>query len=223
MATGDSEEGKQCDTSLTCDFPQPQLSTHPQSEPGYPEASKPPQSPHNNPPQSPPDKPLRSPPNNPPQSPPDKPLQSELGTPPESATDKRQSHSSSSQPFPGVKNTAARKLSAANRRRCMKKSTKEPVEVIDIEEYKPKTKSKETYWLQNTCPKLKEEDRVIIESGRWLTDDIINASQAILKQQFQHLGSSGLQDVTCGISMNFNIEASKFILIIHVPSRSTGY
>ena len=77
--------------------------------------------------------------------------------------------------------------------------------MIDVEQYKSKTKVKTTYWLQNTRPQLTEEDKVTIETGKWLTDDIINASQTIFKEQF---GGSALQSVNCGLVMKFIIEAA---------------
>ena len=113
-------------------------------------------------------------------------------------------------------NNAARKLAMANRQRVIKKCTRKAREMIDIDHYKPNTKVKATYWLHKTRPQLKKEDRATIETGKWLTDDIVNASLTILKEQF---GGSGLQNVNCGLVMNFTVEAAEFIQIVHDPIR----
>ena len=46
-----------------------------------------------------------------------------------------------------------------------------------------------------------------------LTDNIIDAAQMLLKQAFPAL--SGLQSVTCGLTMNFDIEPAEFVQILH--------
>ena len=113
-------------------------------------------------------------------------------------------------------NYATRKLTKANQQRVIKKCTRKAREVIDIDHYKPNTKVKATYSLHKTHPQLKKEDRATIETGKWLTDDIVNASLNILKEEF---GGSGLQKVNCGLVMNFTIEAAEFIQIVHDPIR----
>ena len=50
-------------------------------------------------------------------------------------------------------------------------------------------------------------------TSRLLTDNIIDAAQTLLRQAFPVL--SGLQSVTCGLTMNFDIEPAEFVQIIH--------
>lgn len=47
----------------------------------------------------------------------------------------------------------------------------------------------------------------------WLVDEIINASQKLLKQQFQNL--HGLQDVSLGLVLNYEIISSGFLQILN--------
>ena len=46
-----------------------------------------------------------------------------------------------------------------------------------------------------------------------LTDNITDVAQTLLRQAFPFL--SGLQSITCGLTMNFDIEPPEFVQIIH--------
>ena len=75
----------------------------------------------------------------------------------------------------------------------------------------PKSQS-EKLWIREL--NLFERDREILLSPTGLlTDNIIDAAQTLLKQAFPVL--SGLQSVTCGLTMNFDIEPAEFVQIIH--------
>ena len=46
----------------------------------------------------------------------------------------------------------------------------------------------------------------------WINDDIINAAQKLLAQQFPYI--SGLQNVAIGLTMSFSIQTGEFLQII---------
>ena len=61
---------------------------------------------------------------------------------------------------------------------------------------------------------LNQSDReIILSPTAWITDTIVNAAQELLKQQCPFV--SGFQKVTCGFTMNFDIETGEFIQILH--------
>ena len=48
----------------------------------------------------------------------------------------------------------------------------------------------------------------------WITDNIINAAQKLLKKANPIL--PGLQDVACGLTINFDVHPGEFVQILHV-------
>lgn len=89
---------------------------------------------------------------------------------------------------------------------------------IDLDSYKPKRGSKRRtvpqFWLPGHDLQLLTSDRdILLSPTEWLTDTIINASQQLLQRQFPNL--SGLQDVSLGLTMNFDIQTGEFIQILH--------
>ena len=87
-----------------------------------------------------------------------------------------------------------------------------PTEVIDADTHIPK----EDHLLQPWVANLTQDERRLVIGGKWLTGDLVNAFQTLLKQQFPHL--SGLQDVSLGLTLAFEIEASEFVQVLHTGS-----
>ena len=111
-----------------------------------------------------------------------------------------------------VKKNARAKEIMSKRRQKKWKVVEKPV-IIDVEKYQPPPKSQsEKLWIREL--NLFERDREILLSPTGLlTDNIFDAAQTLLRQAFPVL--SGLQSVTCGLTMNFDIEPAKFVQIIH--------
>ena len=67
-------------------------------------------------------------------------------------------------------------------------------------------------WLDSL--KLLQKDRnVLLSPTAWVTDSIVNAAQQLLRQHFPQL--PGLQDVSLGQTMAFNVMAGEFLQILH--------
>ena len=130
------------------------------------------------------------------------------------------------------RNEAARKLHAATRTKALQRkktpssdkdkggapkrkkasSDKDKDKVIDVEVYEV-TEAEPDCWIEELD--LLVSEKKILESGGWLSAPIVNASQVILAKQFER--TSGLQDVSGSLTMNFFIEKDKFIQILHEP------
>ncbi len=71
-------------------------------------------------------------------------------------------------------------------------------------------------WVQSELFTLYDTDKAIIESGKWLTDDIIDAGQKILAAQFKEkYGNAGFQSVVLGHTFSFKVESEDFVQILH--------
>ena len=59
-------------------------------------------------------------------------------------------------------------------------------------------------------------DKTIIESGRWLTDEIINSSQLILAKQFQNkFLNAGFLNSVLGQLLCFAVQQQEFVQVLH--------
>ena len=69
------------------------------------------------------------------------------------------------------------------------------------------------FWIQKL--NLQEKDQHILSSNtKWLTDDIIDASQRVLASQFPE--NAGFQEVSIkGLCYNFAVKPSNFVQILH--------
>ena len=86
-------------------------------------------------------------------------------------------------------------------------------EVIDVNKYQAGHKSQnEKYWIWKLNPLERDRD-ILLNPAGLLNDSIVDAAQKLLKQAFPAL--SGLQSVCCGLTMNFDIEPSEFVQVIH--------
>ena len=66
-------------------------------------------------------------------------------------------------------------------------------------------------WIPDLSLKMRDKD--ILLSSEWVSDDIVNAAHILLQKCNPIL--SGLQDVTCGLTMHFSIERGEFVQILH--------
>lgn len=83
-----------------------------------------------------------------------------------------------------------------------------------LDDYEFEDFESEGYWIEDLL--LLPRDKEILEEGGWLNASLINAGQHLLSQQFPKL--SGLQDVSCGLTMSFQVEDGIFVQILHDPS-----
>ena len=60
---------------------------------------------------------------------------------------------------------------------------------------------------------LTKDDLAILAKNGWLTDNIINAAQALLKQQYPHI--NGLQNVVLGFTLGYIGQTEEFVQILH--------
>ena len=86
--------------------------------------------------------------------------------------------------------------------------------VIDLDDLEPLCSSKglagRRKWIEAPLYTLYNDDEAVLSStSAWLNNNLINAAQALLKHQFQL--SAGLQDVSLGRTLAFDIQRSEFI------------
>ena len=96
--------------------------------------------------------------------------------------------------------------------------TNEPAEgeIIEVQTYKllEGRRNKRTVWVKNCLYHLACDERdILMSENEWLTDDLILASQKILREQ---TSISGFQDPILGEKKNcFSITRENFIQILH--------
>lgn len=62
------------------------------------------------------------------------------------------------------------------------------------------------------------DKKILLSPTEWINDNIIDAAQKLMKKANPQM--SGLQNVTCGLTMSFNVQVGEFVQIIHDASRS---
>lgn len=67
-------------------------------------------------------------------------------------------------------------------------------------------------WLPSLNLSHKDKE-ILLSPTAWITDSIVNAAQQVLREQFPQL--PGLQDVSLGPTMAFNIMPGEFLQILH--------
>ena len=95
-----------------------------------------------------------------------------------------------------------------------KVATEKKPKIIDVDKYlpSPRGQKEDKFWIQELH--LLERDReVFLSHTGWLTDNLIDAAHVLLRMAFPVL--SGLQNVSCVRTMNFNVEPAEFIQVIH--------
>ena len=70
------------------------------------------------------------------------------------------------------------------------------------------------YWLKKL--KLHEADKDSLYNGKWLTDNIIDAAQALLRKAYHHIG--GLEPVCLGQTLQFTVQRGEFVQILNVSN-----
>ena len=97
------------------------------------------------------------------------------------------------------------------RRQDKFKGTEKP-DTIDVDSVQLKKRKQEKFWIKEL--NLLEQDReILLNPAGELTDSIIDAAQTLLKQAFPQL--CGLQSVSCGLTMTFDIEPSEFVQVLN--------
>ena len=71
-----------------------------------------------------------------------------------------------------------------------------------------------TPWVKIEDKKLYLTDKKLIETGGWLTDDIIAATSLILKRMYPEMG--GLQSPILGESLSFDVCKGEFVQVLNV-------
>ena len=61
---------------------------------------------------------------------------------------------------------------------------------------------------------LQQEHKTMLESNAWLSDDVISATQRLLKEQHPAVG--GLQDTSLGITFAMEPQEGEFVQVINV-------
>ena len=86
--------------------------------------------------------------------------------------------------------------------------------VIDVDTYKPKATAslKVQYWIPELKLTVHDKD-VLLNPLGWLTDNLINAAQELIRREYQAVPS--LQDVTNGRTLSYDGEAGEFVQIVH--------
>ena len=67
--------------------------------------------------------------------------------------------------------------------------------------------------LVMTTPQDEQDMEILLNPAGELTDSIIDGAQTLLKQAIPQL--CGLQSVSCGLTMTFDIEPSEFVQVLN--------
>ena len=84
-----------------------------------------------------------------------------------------------------------------------------------IKKFKPvkrRKRKRDRPWISELGLHLYDK-RILLSSTSWLHDKIINPVQKLLMDDYPAV--RGLQDVTHGLNMTFNIERGEFVQILH--------
>ena len=90
------------------------------------------------------------------------------------------------------------------------------INIIDIDTCTTTTPPPKRPWILNELITLYRSEKDIIDSGGWLTDNIIDAAQKILAAQFKaRFGDAGFQSVQLGSTFSFEVESEESVQILH--------
>ena len=82
-------------------------------------------------------------------------------------------------------------------------------DAITVEDYKLKEPLQlQKVWLPE-LNLLKSDQDILLNPTAWVTDSLMDAAQMLLKKV--NPAMQGLQSVTRGITMNFDVEAGEFV------------
>ena len=113
---------------------------------------------------------------------------------------------------PGM-NSKAKQMMFKRRQNRVKPHSNHVKKPIDVESYKPKRSKIEKRWWIPELGLVQSDRDILLSPTEWLSDNIVNASQKLLKKANPRV--SDLQDVACGLTMNFVVEPDEFVQIIH--------
>ena len=65
-------------------------------------------------------------------------------------------------------------------------------------------------WVSGLTTK---DEEVLLTDGEWLPDNIINASQKLIKERYPHV--CGFQNVCLGQTLGFEVTRGEFVQILH--------
>ena len=86
-------------------------------------------------------------------------------------------------------------------------------DAITVEDYKLKQPLQlQKLWLPELNLAKSDQD-ILLNPTAWMTDSLMDAAQLLLKKV--NPAMQGLQSVTRGITMNFDIEPGEFVQILH--------
>ncbi len=109
------------------------------------------------------------------------------------------------------RNKDAQNLMFQRRQKRTRSSTYHDVVTVESYRMSAQLKSKKP-WIPDLG--LTETDRdTLLSSTAWLTNSIINAAQSLLKKVNPRM--PGLQSVTLGLTMSFDVEPGEFVQILH--------
>ena len=111
------------------------------------------------------------------------------------------------------RNELAKQMMFKRRQNRVKPHSNHVKKPIDVESYKPKRSKIEKRWWIPELGLVQSDRDILLSPTEWLSDNIVNASQKLLKKANPRV--SGLQDVACGLTMNFVVEPDEFVQIIH--------
>ncbi|KAL5493490.1 hypothetical protein EMCRGX_G014680 [Ephydatia muelleri] len=106
-------------------------------------------------------------------------------------------------------NDTKTKLVAKLMRQNSKKITVPYQPAIEVESYVPLAQDEVQHWV----PGLTTEDKKMITSGGWLSDEIVDAGQKLLKSTYPNI--QGLQEVALYMVLSYSIAKSEFIQIMN--------
>ena len=89
--------------------------------------------------------------------------------------------------------------------------------IIDLDVEQPVRQPKKqikppAMWISSLNLSQKDKE-VLLSPTAWITDSIVNAAQQLLREQFPQL--PGLQDVSLGLTVAFNIMPAEFLQVLH--------
>ena len=61
---------------------------------------------------------------------------------------------------------------------------------------------------------LYQADKLCLTNGKWITDNVINAAQRMLRTSYPHIG--GLQDTALAETLSFDIQRGEFVQVLNV-------
>ena len=76
------------------------------------------------------------------------------------------------------------------------------------------------YWLLKKL-QLHEADKESLYNGKWLTNNITDAAQALLRKAYHYIGGLEPVHMSIGQTLQFTVQRGEFVQILNVPT-ATG-